>query len=259
MFCTNCKQARIENETPCPHCGAPSPLLQLSGIGQWGTNSSAGAWTASSFGLRNNGQANSWGGPVAYEAGSLATEAQWEQASMQQSPSAGFQGSWVGASPVPTTPDQSLQGLSGSEQQWGGPVPQINFDKGMPMSSAPNASWPQMSPATANQSMSAWPDNGAERPAASQALLPVIYQEPQANDMRQGTVALQLISQQAIEHLLPEIAEIPETVYVPPLFTNPRPLTPRYRIISGTLSVLIVALLLCGGVGYYAQASGMLG
>jgi hypothetical protein len=251
MFCTNCKQARVENETPCPHCGAPSPLLQLSGIGQWGTNNSAGAWSASSFGLSNNSQMNSWGGPVSYEASSLATEAQWGQGSMnqpmqQQSPSAGLGGSWGGPSPIPTTPGHNLQEAIGSEQQWG--VPSI-----------PNASWPQMSPAASNQSMSAWPDHGAERPAASQALLPVVYQEPQANDMRQSTVALQLIPQQAIEHLLPEIAAAPETVYVPPLFTKPRPITPRYRVISGSLSVLIVALLLCGGVGYYAQSSGMLG
>jgi hypothetical protein len=77
--------------------------------------------------------------------------------------------------------------------------------------------------------------------------------------MRESTVALQLIPQQAVEHLLPEIAEAPESVYVPPLFTNPRPITPKYRIFSGALSVLIVALMICGGVGYYAQSSGTLG
>lgn len=202
MFCTNCKQARVENETPCPYCGAPSPLLQLSGVGQWGTNSSAGGQTMSSFGLRKTLQMNSWGGPVANEMSPQAADAGWGQASIDQ-------------------PTQQQSPLS--------------------------------------QSTSAWPDNGTERAPTSQALLPVVYQEPQANDIRQSTVALQLIPQNAIEHLLPEIVEVPDPLYVPPLYTNPRPLIPRYRIISGSLSVLIIALLLCGGVGYYAQSSGILG
>jgi hypothetical protein len=79
------------------------------------------------------------------------------------------------------------------------------------------------------------------------------------NDIRQSTVALQLIPDNAIEHLLPGMPALPESVYVPPLYTNPRPLIPKYRIISGTLSVFIVALLLCAGAGYYAQTSGALG
>ena len=47
-------------------------------------------------------------------------------------------------------------------------------------------------------------------------------------------------------------------VYVPPMYTKPRPIIPRYRIISGFLSFVIVTLLLCGGAGYYAKASGKL-
>ncbi len=47
-------------------------------------------------------------------------------------------------------------------------------------------------------------------------------------------------------------------VYVPPMYTKPRPIIPRYRIISGFLSVIIVSLMLCGGLGYYAKASGKL-
>src|ERR1700694_2669157 len=27
MLCTFCNTARLDNEAPCPHCGAPSPLL----------------------------------------------------------------------------------------------------------------------------------------------------------------------------------------------------------------------------------------
>src|SRR5258708_34500578 len=42
------------------------------------------------------------------------------------------------------------------------------------------------------------------------------------------------------------------------MYTRPRPIIPRYRAISGLLSVLIVTLLLCTGAGYYAKASGKL-
>jgi hypothetical protein len=214
MFCTYCKQARVENETPCPHCGAPSPLLQVSGIGQWSTNNSKSAWTADSSGLSQGSLRNSWTYGASPQATGAeprqATEAQWENTSRNQ----------------PSLP------------------------------SSLNASWSQMSPVRPEQNMSAWQDNGAESQTASQALLPVLYQEPQGNDMRKSTVALQLIPENAIEHLLPERSETSESVYVPPLYTQPRPLIPKYRIISGTLSVLIVALLLCGGIGYYAQASG---
>ncbi len=237
MFCTNCKQTRVENETPCPHCGAPSPLLQVSGIGQWDTSNATG--TGSGFGLGKHWQTSSWGGAATYRAEpQQATAAQWEQAST----------------------DQPIQQQSPSIQsQWGGPVSQLSIDKGTATPSSLNTSWPQMSPAAPGQNRSAWQENGAETQATSQALLPVIYQEPQMNDTRQSTVALQLIPDNAVEHLLPPMPDMPESVYVPPLYTKPRPLVPRYRIISGTLSVLIVALMLCGGAGYYAQASGTLG
>ncbi len=45
-------------------------------------------------------------------------------------------------------------------------------------------------------------------------------------------------------------------VYVAPMYTKPRPLIPRYRAISGLISVLIVVLLACGTAGYYAKTSG---
>jgi hypothetical protein len=251
MFCTYCKQTRIENDTPCPHCGAPSPLLQVSGIGQWGTSNSTGAWTTKGFGLRNNLQTNSWGGPATYGASPQAIEAPWEQAPTNQPIQQ--------QSPLVGQAHGLIQEPMGSEVRWEAPAPQIGIDQEAPASSSLNASWPQLSPAAASQNMSAWPDNGAERQMASQALLPVVYQEPQMNDIRQSTVALQLIPDNAIEHLLPGMPALPESVYVPPLYTNPRPLIPKYRIISGTLSVLIVALLLCTGAGYYAQMNGTLG
>jgi hypothetical protein len=42
------------------------------------------------------------------------------------------------------------------------------------------------------------------------------------------------------------------------MYTKPRPIIPRYRIISGFLSIIIVSLLVCTGAGYYAKASGTL-
>lgn len=47
-------------------------------------------------------------------------------------------------------------------------------------------------------------------------------------------------------------------IYVPPMYTKPRPIIPRYRVISGLLSFLIVCLALCAGAGYYAKTSGTL-
>jgi hypothetical protein len=56
----------------------------------------------------------------------------------------------------------------------------------------------------------------------------------------------------------PQRLDEPSIVYVPPMYTKPRPIIPRYRIISGLLSVLIVVALLCTGAGYYAKVSGKL-
>jgi hypothetical protein len=87
-----------------------------------------------------------------------------------------------------------------------------------------------------------------------QALLPVPYQEmPPA--VGQTTMSLQLIPDQVVEHLLPAM---PETVHMPPIYTKPRPIIPKYQAISSFMSFIIVALLLCGGGVYYAQTTGKL-
>lgn len=51
-------------------------------------------------------------------------------------------------------------------------------------------------------------------------------------------------------------AEGDGSIYVAPMYTKPRPIIPRYRAISGLLSVLVVVILLCSGASYYAKASG---
>ncbi len=87
-----------------------------------------------------------------------------------------------------------------------------------------------------------------------QALLPVPYQEmPPA--VGQTTMSLQLIPDQVVEQLLPGM---PEIVHVPPMYTEPRPITPKHQAISSLVSLLIVTLLLCGGSTYYANATGKL-
>lgn len=85
-----------------------------------------------------------------------------------------------------------------------------------------------------------------------QALVP--YQQmPSA--VGQTTMSLQLIPDQAIEHLLPAM---PEIIHMPPIYTQPRPITPKYQVISSFVSLIIVALLLCGGGVYYAHTTGKL-
>jgi len=64
-----------------------------------------------------------------------------------------------------------------------------------------------------------------------------------------------------MQNLSALVAALPEeagAIYVPPMYTKPRPVIPRYRAISGLLSVLIVAVLFCVGTGYYVKASGKL-
>jgi hypothetical protein len=100
--------------------------------------------------------------------------------------------------------------------------------------------------------------NGAQDATAQQSMLPVPYQggmelQPAGN---QSTISLQLIPQQSVEHLLPAEPFNPDIVHVPATFTKPRPIVPKHRVISGFLSVLIVALLLCSGTGYYVKSSG---
>src|SRR5260370_11946917 len=85
---------------------------------------------------------------------------------------------------------------------------------------------------------------GAPGPAQPNppSMLPVPYQG-----------ALQSMSQN-----LPAAAPLAPadgSIYVPPVYTKPRAIIPRYRAISGLISVLIVFALLCAGTTYYAKAT----
>jgi hypothetical protein len=60
------------------------------------------------------------------------------------------------------------------------------------------------------------------------------------------------------EHRYPGSPDEDESIHIPPIYTKPRAIIPRYRIISGLLSVLIVFTVLCTGAGYLAKVSGRL-
>ncbi len=182
MLCSYCKMARMANEEPCPNCGAPSPLLKISKIDDWGTDTR-------SVSLNNRG-----GGQDAVSIGN----------------------SWSRVEP--TAWNSSFNAVS------------------LPQTSTLNEQVKQ----TAALSVPALRGN---KPAAGANL---------------STVSLHLIPEQFVEHLLPAPIEKPEMWHVPPMYTKTRPTTPRYRIISGFLSIMIVSLLLCGGLGYYVKVSGKL-
>lgn len=174
MLCTFCNTVRLDNEAPCPRCGAPSPLLSDAQSGFGGGMPSTNAW--------------------ANPSGLLA----------------------------------------------------------------------QMSPSDQAHQASAQPfqiQNQTEQQPAS--LLPVSYQAQQvAFPFQPGSnmagISLIPLPAQNINALLPALPDQGESVYVPPMYTKLRPIIPRYRVISGLLSVLIVTLLVCTGAGYYAKASGKL-
>jgi len=61
-----------------------------------------------------------------------------------------------------------------------------------------------------------------------------------------------------LKHRYPASPDEDEPIHISPMYTKPRAIIPRYRIISGLLSVLIVSALLCTGAGYLAKVSGRL-
>jgi hypothetical protein len=261
MFCPFCQTARVENEAPCPNCGAQSPLLGRSQANNW--------------------QAASWGGP------SIGTPQQW-------SPSAGPQLSFD--APPSSWSQQNSAQQPDQQQFWshvsgplGQPAPQNqqadqqqfwSHTPDHPETSAQNQYWSQAPDLPAqqnfqNQPQQAWsagvgireasPAQNQQMPLEApsdqrQSMLPAIYQGGAAPQVHPGLSHLtqQLIPVQNIEHLLPALPSEEEAVYVPPMYTKPRPIIPRYRIISGFLSIIIVSMLVCAGATYYAKASGTL-
>ena len=99
------------------------------------------------------------------------------------------------------------------------------------------------------------------------SMLPVPYQGPQGFGGMPNQSLMVLPQNQGMTGalvpvgqgpLLPAIPTEEEAVYIPPMYTKPRPTIPRYRVISGLLSVIIVVGLLCSGGLYFAKATGKL-
>ncbi len=120
-----------------------------------------------------------------------------------------------------------------------------------------NSLWAEVMTPQAFSTMS--PTN-ADEPAS---LLPVPYQPRQAGALPQSLMTMP--AGLPVIHtggdggaLVPAPPTTEPVVHIPPMYTKPRPIIPRYRAISGLLSVLIVFGLLCAGAGYYAKVTGKL-
>lgn len=149
--------------------------------------------------------------------------------------------------------------LSNAQSGFGGAMPSTNAWAN------PNGLLSQMPLSDQAHQASAQPFQLQPRTELQQpaSLLPVPYQAQQVSfPFQSGSnmagSSLIPLPVQNIDALLPALPDQGESVYVPPMYTKPRPIIPPYRAISGLLSVLIVTLLLCTGAGYYAKASGKL-
>ncbi len=256
MICTYCNAMRPANEAPCPNCGGPSPLLGQSAFRDRGATSQRAMSWGSADTNRFSGQ---WNNQTPQASNMPASPDILEQASpsgRNQVPQMPFSAplapnSWGQFSPAqnsqvpqasfgPTTPANSWGELSPSmNHQWDNQVPQLSFD-----ASSPQWGTPAQSGVPAMQ----------EPP---KSLLPVPYQGQMGLQVeRPRDIALPMIQSPSLEQMLPALPE--DSVYVPPMYTGSRPIIPRYRIFSGILSLFIVSLLVCGGIGYYAKTSGKL-
>jgi hypothetical protein len=91
-------------------------------------------------------------------------------------------------------------------------------------------------------------------------LLPVPYQGQPGSALSTLPSAFPIISPgiRQVNSLVPALPDTDQEapVHVEPMYTKPRPIIPRYRAISGLISVIIVFSLLCGGSIYYGQVTG---
>ena len=146
------------------------------------------------------------------------------------------------------------QGATPSSATWGGPI-----------TPAPDLQWGNAVPPAPQTPQAAHRPQQAQHQPSS--LLPAPYQgggeravERSRYSNAGGEAQLLSIPMQNTAPLIsipaPSVEE--ESIYIPPMYTKPRAVIPRYRAISGLFSVLIVFALLCTGASYYARASGKL-
>jgi len=215
----------------CPSCNnyrpatiAPCPSCQaaspLVNNGWGGSDASFGNGNAWGNQDQAAGAANSWGGPM----------------------TATSNNDWNAAPPADQVPfaanfwqDPAASGV----QQMG--FPTVNNQQ---PAGSDNSFWSQN--AASSQ---------AQGQAGQQSLVP--YQAPASQSLMVMPNGFPTMNNNALVPALPETGQ-DAAVYVPPMYTSPRPLIPRYRAISGLLSFIIVVGLLCAGAGYYAQVTGRL-
>lgn len=170
------------------------------------------------------------------------------------------EGSWGMQNQAPAGWNSGIRpaGNQGSGQSWNSPA-QMGYGNTAAPPPNYNQGWSQEAQPSSSQSLQ------LAQPEANQtgnlSLLPVPYRGGAMTtpDGRQPTMALQVLPDQVVEQLLPAQLDAPqELTYVPPHYTKPRPITPRYRAVSGLLSMLIVTVLACGGLGYFLHSTGRL-
>jgi hypothetical protein len=245
MFCPFCQVARVENEAPCPNCGGASPLLGRSQANGW----QAGGSASTAWGSPDRASSQQWSPIPPTQMSFDSPSPAWSQNNKQQQD----QQQYWSHSPDPAPQKQSAQGQFWSHVS--GPLDSPAQQQQQYWSQAPDSNWQagvgvrEASPAQNQPVQSAQSD---------QRMLPALYQGGVQLHPELAHLTQQLIPVQNIEHLLPALPAQEEAVYVPPMYTEPRPIIPRYRVISGFLSLIIVSLLVCTGAGYYAKASGTL-
>ncbi|WP_069803331.1 hypothetical protein [Thermogemmatispora onikobensis] len=296
MLCVHCNTYRPEGEGPCPYCGGPAPApangansSNGSGFFSAGSGHTTVAMPplGASFGTAPGpgiGTGTEW------QAQSLESYQPYQQGlgnlGNGGSPGANYppvasSGSDV-SYPAVSTPGFSSPGAMNATD--GVSVPLWGQNQLLQPGGASEAIPQEPFPTDQQQFPGAYPgfegmavqqQTGPQPPLQGQgqqtmAMLPVLYQDPanpstqslilipQVQDQRINTGALLPFNQQVPG---PPIAGIPteeEALYIPPMYTKPRPIIPRYRAISGFLSFVIVILLLCSAATYYAKVTGKL-
>jgi hypothetical protein len=164
-------------------------------------------------------------------------------------------------------PTNSWGGPAGSGSEWNNPSEQLPFSatgwQGPPQAAGQQLPFPQ-TPQTGNLWMQVMSPSNEQQggKATGQSLLPVPYQDAtKSNSLMLLPTAFPTINP-GVQRANPLLPALPDSagapVYVPPMYTKPRPITPRYRAISGLISMIVVSALLCTGAIYYAQVTGKL-
>ncbi|HEY3992507.1 MAG TPA: hypothetical protein VGM01_06450, partial [Ktedonobacteraceae bacterium] len=218
MLCPSCNGSRPANNAPCPLCNAPSPLANEAWNGQ--NASFSGEQGQASF-------APSWGG-------SGVTQNNWSgpsgpQMAFPSAPQPNFGGSGAQQMAFPSAPQPNFGG-SGA-QQMAFPSGQLpNFGG----SGVQQAAFPAGQQPADGGDNSFWSQNMAARESGKQpSLLPVPYQgQPDANQQALAFLPAGFPTlAPGIQQVNPLVPALPDSdqeapVYVPPMYTKPRPIIP---------------------------------